>query len=309
MLGYTAYDRQLRSQVQMWALLVPWHGTVFAQPWPSGSKRPTSGSRRKNASHHLASSCLNFLCLLLYVFRKFQEYEYAQEKERNILYITSASRHQVTQPQGLHISPPNVPVQVEMQRQATEEMKQKVGMEWENIYEMNRDEYIRYIECLKFKPKVHLTNTLKTFGFLHAKEQQLETPSMTGHFGSYQEISKDIERYQGILIKRLPGPLVIWSLFLQISDLHASYVHRFKRHHWSVQRPRYWKQTLIGGPSGSVRLICHTGLALRQVKIVNVEADAAAVNITRKATEPRRADVLSCLLQNLEILELATIFF
>jgi len=30
------------------------------------------------------------------------------------------------------------------------------------------------------------------------------------------------------------------------------------------------------------------------VKIVNVEADAAAVNITRKATEPRRADVLFC---------------
>ena len=46
-----------------------------------------------------------------------------------------------------YISPPNVPVQVEMQRQATEEMKQKVGMGWENIYEMNRDEYIRYIEC------------------------------------------------------------------------------------------------------------------------------------------------------------------
>ena len=95
MLGYTAYDRQLRSQVQLCespvGSMTPAPGTVKSPTLASGSKQPTSGSRRKNSSHHLASSCLKlfefcvYSCMYSANFRN--KNMHGQEKERNDLYI------------------------------------------------------------------------------------------------------------------------------------------------------------------------------------------------------------------------------
>ena len=78
-----------------------------------------------------------------------------QEKERNDLYIHHL--HGISWnnlKDFVRISPPNVLVQVEMQRQATESMKQKVGMgamgqnEKTSKWDESRWRKFRYFFCV-----------------------------------------------------------------------------------------------------------------------------------------------------------------
>lgn len=203
------------------ALLVPWHRHRHSQESNLGFRIETANVRQQAEKlispfgfqlSEVVWSCLNFAFTPACI-QQISGIRICMDKKREKWSLhTSPSRHQLKQPQGFctHFTAQcSSSGRDAKTSDRINEAKGGYGRHgaWENI-EMGWIEMkklpVHWVSFFKFNPKVHLTNAVKTF----TKEQQLETPSKTCHFGSYQEISKSIQTYQEMLIERLPGPPV-----------------------------------------------------------------------------------------------------